>query len=183
VQEFLLHSWSVIIEYLYPFVSGWTPANWIAFGTACASFALSIQNNRSAKKREREKNKREEFHRRAALPIETALEQFRTVIDELHDVHSSSGKVADMDAVLRRSKVAQRKLSRELRYAASSSLCTSDGWNIGEAEYDRFIETLEVLRDAPDNQYASTLQDAIQALEDHDKVVREKITQELAQYT
>jgi hypothetical protein len=182
-------AWQLIakgLEFISPYLTGWTPANWIAFGTACCSLVLGVYNNRSTASRERLKNKREEFHRRVAVPIEQALDQFDSVIDDLHDLLGALTifDVAAIEPIERRVKASQRKLSRGLRFAANSALCGTDGWNIGGPEYDEFVLGIENARVAQIEQdRRAAIEIAIGALERHNELIREKIRSELAHYT
>jgi hypothetical protein len=175
--------WTIVTEHASPLFENWTPANWIAFGTGAGSFLLGVRNARRTAKGEREKNKREEFHRRVAMPIEGALELFRSVTEELHDAHDASGKIADIDALLKRARAAQRRLSQTLRLAGNSPHCSDTGWDVGNDEYDRFVGAIDQLRTVPDDQYAAVLLTAIAALSQQNAVVVAKIDNELSRYT
>jgi hypothetical protein len=173
-------------EFFTPLFSNWTPANWIAFGTAICSLLLGYYNNRSAASRERLKNRREEFHRRVAMPIEQALDQFVSVIDDLHDLLGTELTLdfSLADPIERRARIAQRRLSRALRFAADSRLCSADGWDIGGEEYDEFVLRIDEARRSPtDDQRKGAIQSAVNALERHDILMRDKIRRELAHYT
>ncbi|HZS62885.1 MAG TPA: hypothetical protein VFA53_00070 [Xanthobacteraceae bacterium] len=186
LNNFATNTVPYLFSYVAPLFTNWTPANWIAFGTGAASFGLGIRNSRKAAKGERQKNKREEFHRRVATPIELALSQFGSINDDLYDLRdgSSLADATAIDAIEKRSKRAQRKLSKELRWAANSNLCGIVGWDIGAAEYDELIEHLDGMRNAQTfAEQAQEIDGALSALDRHDRLIREKIRSELAEYT
>lgn len=123
-------------------VSTWTPVAIAAFG----SLALGIYNFFVGERRERGKVRREEFNRRVSTPIEAAVSDFRKAEDVL--VESTIPiSVDDIDAAAKAARSGQRQLSRVLKYAASSQFCSGpDFANIGNDEFDAFIESLEMLR-------------------------------------
>jgi hypothetical protein len=185
VQEEFLHYLNVVSDFSFqhwPTVRDWTAEHWPG-GAAIISLVLGVSNRVSASRADRKKNKREEFHRRVATRIENALEQFRTIADGLHDC-KLTGKPVEVDTVLFAAQTAQRKLSREMRLASDCGMCSSHGWEgVGNADYDRFMEHLEMLRLASAGEYSSVLSKAIAALEAQDAAVYARINEELRRYT
>jgi hypothetical protein len=164
--------------------SDWSAANWIAVSAAALSLLVAGYNNRSATKRERAKNRREDFHRRVAEPIERALEAFGDVCEELHTLGLSDkvGREA-FDEIQTMAGKAQRKLSAGLRRASQSVLCSSGGWgSLGADEYDTFVVALDRLRSVEELDRRPTVQQAIEALDAQDSLVRSRIEVELTAY-
>ena len=162
----------------------WNAANWVSLGAAFLSLGIAIYNNRVASGRERQKTRREEFNRRIAAPIELALEDFGSVGDELHAMKLSAELAGDaLDRIQRSSGLAQRKLSARLRRAATSQMCVSNGWDtLGGAEYDEFVAAVDALRVVTGDGRQAVFQQALDALEQQDRLIRLKIDDELAKY-
>jgi hypothetical protein len=173
-----------LLSWFQSFFAEWTPANWISFATAVLSLFVAALNTRSANNRERLKNRREEFHRRVATPIEVALDDFRSAIDDLDDLRSVKPiELTHIEPIEKKIKGAQRKLSRALRVAAASGLCTSESWDLGSDEYDRCILAMEMLRASEPPARPSMIPHAIEPLEALEKLVRDQIHTELRKYT
>ncbi len=180
-----------MVEAILVVTANWTATNWIAFGAIVSSSVLSIisllvsiYNNVVATRRERLKNRREEFHRRIATPLEQSLDSFLTMQDDIHGMLSASTVTeGEIEQVQLKAAATQRRLSRLLRFASESSMCDSLGWNLASDEYDLLVGALETARTASGVTRTHALKDAANAVERQDSTIRRKIEQELADYT
>jgi hypothetical protein len=170
------------------FFGTWTPANWIAFLAGGGSLAWNIISGNISGRREKKKNKREEFDRRIARPIEVALEglwQLHEQVEQLRNQRNQDNieKMFGDLAVLRSS--VNRSLSRALRRACNSEMCSGDDWDrLGSAEIDRMAEYLDAAEttvDLSDREECLVL--AVRQVELIERAVRDRIEAELSKYT
>ncbi|WP_137045492.1 hypothetical protein [Pseudolabrys sp. FHR47] len=170
------------------FLSTWTAANWIAFGIGASSLIWNMVNAIISSLRDKKKNRREEFDRRVARPIEVALDEFMKLLDKIEQLRAQrdAGAISEQFLELNASKsAANRALSRALRRASDSQMCGGDDWDgIGNNEFDNLSEALDAAeRSALAKDREECLVVAIRQVELVDQAVRKKIEVELLKYT
>jgi hypothetical protein len=161
----------------------WLPANWIAVAAAALSFLMSLYALVLSGRRERKKNRREEFHRRIASPIENALGDFAKIGDTLERLRIvGAASPEQLDELLIEAKIQQRKLSTGLRRASDSKACSSKGWDLGSQDYDDFIDAIETARLSPDDLNRDALSKALGAIERQNDAIARRIEAEFGAY-
>ena len=156
-------------------------ANWIAFCTASLGVGLSLTNLIIGGQRQRRNNRREEFHRRVAVPIESVLDDFSSLQNDVQALPLEGELVGEaVESLMGKATSSQSRLSQKLRLASSSAWCASDGWNVGENEYDDFTQAIVDFRATPSSEPRNR---AAAALVHHEEAIRKRIDRELVAHT
>ncbi len=165
----------------------WTPANWIAFATGAGAICWNAVSSLISGRREKNKNKREEFDRRVARQIESALDdlwKLREQIEQLRNQRNEDVVRTQFEQLAISKASVSRTLSRALRRACDSEMCGGDDWDrLGSAELDRLAEFLDQAESAEQRHRDGALILAARQIEAIDEKIRDRIEEELSKYT